>query len=173
MDDGGWAPITAHIPDRRDYYEHWRRRGPELPAVLGTVPAEVTDPLMVEVFGLSPHFLQAVQAPPSARGLKGFPAAKGVAEGPARVLTTVADMHQVQPGEILVCGGTTTEWTPVFGIIAGCVCDTGGGLSHAAIVSREYGIPCVVGTGTGTMAITTGERVRVDGARGTVDVLGQ
>ena len=55
-----------------------------------------------------------------------------------------------EPGEILVCGGTTTEWTPAFGIIAACVCDTGGSLTHAAIVSREYGIPCVVGTAIAT-----------------------
>jgi phosphohistidine swiveling domain-containing protein len=172
MDGDGseWAQITQHIPDRRDFYEHWKRRGPELPAVLGTVPAEITDPLMIEVFGLSPHFLEVVKEPPSAGRLAGFPASKGIAEGPARVLTTVADMQQIQPGEILVCGGTTTEWTPVFGIIEGCVCDTGGSLSHAAIVSREYGVPCVVGTGTATATIRTGDRLRVDGGRGTVEL---
>ena len=71
-------------------------------------------------------------------------------EGIARVITTVGDLHLVQPGEILVCGGTTTEWTPAFGIITACVCDTGGSLTHAAIVSREYGIPCVVGTAIAT-----------------------
>jgi len=68
----------------------------------------------------------------------------------ARVITTVSDLHLVEPGEILVCGGTTTEWTPAFGIITACVCDTGGSLTHAAIVSREYGIPCVVGTAIAT-----------------------
>jgi pyruvate,water dikinase len=56
------------------------------------------------------------------------------------VITSVTEISKVQPGEILVCGGTTTEWTPVFGIIKACVCDTGGSLTHAAIVSREYGI---------------------------------
>ena len=83
----------------------------------------------------------------------------------------MADLNQVQLGEILVCGGTTTEWTPVFGIIRACVCDTGGSLTHAAIVSREYGIPCVVGTAVATQTIKTGDRVRVDGRAGTVQVL--
>jgi pyruvate,water dikinase len=174
VENGGaeFARLSSLIPDRRDYYEHWKRRGPDLPAVLGTVPREIADPLMIEVFGLSPHFLKVVQEPASTQQLAGFPACRGMAEGRARVVTTVADIQQVQPGEILVCGGTTTEWTPVFGIIAGCVCDTGGSLSHAAIVSREYGLPCVVGTGTATVAIHTGDRLRVDGGRGTIELLG-
>ena len=60
---------------------------------------------------------------------------------------------------------------PVFGIVAGCVCDTGGSLTHAAIVSREYGIPCVVGTAAATSVIKTGDRIRVDGRAGTVTVI--
>jgi pyruvate,water dikinase len=128
---------------------------------------------MIEVFGLSGHFLQTLRggAADSGAEIRGFPAAKGVAEGAARVVTNVTDLHTVQPGEILVCGGTTTEWTPAFGIIAACVCDTGGSLTHAAIVSREYGIPCVVGTAVATTMIKTGDRVRVDGRAGTVRVL--
>ncbi len=75
--------------------------------------------------------------------IRGFPAAKGiVAEWHRkRVITTVADIHLVQPGDIL--GLRRHDYgvrTPVFGIIAACVCDTGGSLTHAAIVSREYGI---------------------------------
>ena len=85
--------------------------------------------------------------------------------------TAVGDLHLVQAGEILVCGGTTTEWTPAFGIITACVCDTGGSLTHAAIVSREYGIPCVVGTAIATQVVKTGDWIRVDGRAGTVQVL--
>ena len=146
--------------------------------MLGTIPDTVPDPIMIEVFGLSGHFLDTLRAEPAGdRGtgvveIRGFPAAKGVVEGLARVITTVTDLHTVQPGEILVCGGTTTEWTPAFGIILACVCDTGGSLTHAAIVSREYGIPCVVGTAVATTMIKTGDRVRVDGRAGTVQVLG-
>jgi phosphoenolpyruvate synthase/pyruvate phosphate dikinase len=136
----------------------------------------VPDPIMIEVFGLSGHFLETLRSG-GAEGsretveIRGFPAAKGVAEGVARVITTVGDLHTVEPGEILVCGGTTTEWTPAFGIITACVCDTGGSLTHAAIVSREYGIPCVVGTAVATQTIKTGDRIRVDGRAGTVRVL--
>jgi pyruvate,water dikinase len=164
------------IPDRRAYFEHWRTRGPELPPMLGTIPDTVPDPIMIEVFGLSGRFLETLKRGGSAaeRGptteIHGFPAAKGVIEGTAKVIMSVADISKVEPGDILVCGGTTTEWTPVFGIIAGCVCDTGGSLTHAAIVSREYGIPCVVGTAIATQVIKTGDRIRVDGRAGSVAV---
>ena len=179
MESGGesrWAELAAMIPDRRAYFEHWRERGPSLPTMLGTIPDTVPDPIMIEVFGLSGHFLETLRGEPrrvraAGAEIRGFPAAKGVAEGVARVITTVTDLHTVQPGEVLVCGGTTTEWTPAFGIILACVCDTGGSLTHAAIVSREYGIPCVVGTAVATTMIKTGDRVRVDGRAGTVQVL--
>jgi pyruvate,water dikinase len=172
------------IPDRRAYFEHWRERGPSLPPMLGTIPEVVPDPIMIEVFGLSGRFLETMRGEagagssgaeaggtPGVTEVRGFPAAKGVVEGVARVITTVSDLHLVEPGEILVCGGTTTEWTPAFGIIAACVCDTGGSLTHAAIVSREYGIPCVVGTAIATQVVKTGMRIRVDGRAGTVRVL--
>jgi pyruvate,water dikinase len=164
------------VPDRRAYFEYWRERGPSLPTMLGTIPDTVPDPIMIEVFGLSGHFLETLRGdgasgPNAVTEIRGFPAAKGTVEGTARVITTVGDLHLVQPGEILVCGGTTTEWTPAFGIITACVCDTGGSLTHAAIVSREYGIPCVVGTAIATQVVKTGDRIRVDGRAGTVQVL--
>ena len=174
---GLWAELAAMIPDRRAYFEYWRERGPSLPTMLGTIPDTVPDPIMIEVFGLSGHFLETLRGrADSGSGsevveIRGFPAAKGVVEGVARVVTTVGDLHTVLPGEVLVCGGTTTEWTPAFGIIAACVCDTGGSLTHAAIVSRESGIPGVVGTAVATTTIKTGDRVRVDGRAGTVQVL--
>ena len=139
--------------------------------MLGTIPEVVPDPIMIEVFGLSGQFLETMRGDAGGRSgggrrgraagvteIRGFPAAKGVVEGVARVITTVGDLHLVEPGEILVCGGTTTEWTPAFGIITACVCDTGGSLTHAAIVSREYGIPCVVGTAIATQVVKTGDR---------------
>ncbi|HEV3383047.1 MAG TPA: PEP-utilizing enzyme [Trebonia sp.] len=170
---GRWHELTAMIPDRRAYFEHWRERGPELPPMLGTIPDTVPDPIMIEVFGLSGRFLEALRTNTgnAKTEIRGFPAARGTVEGIARVITTVADLHKIEPGDILVCGGTTTEWTPVFGIITACVCDTGGSLTHAAIVSREYGIPCVVGTAIATQTVKTGDRVRVDGRAGIVTVL--
>jgi pyruvate, water dikinase len=77
----------------------------------------------------------------------------------------------VRSGEILVCPITAPSWAPVFSRIRGAVSDIGGIMSHAAIVSREYGLPAVVGTGFGTSTIRTGQRVRVDGGKGIVTLL--
>ncbi len=63
-------------------------------------------------------------------------------------------------------------WTPLFGIAGAVVADSGGVLSHCAIVAREYGIPCVAGTKTGTRVIKDGMTLRVDGAAGIVEILG-
>ena len=70
-----------------------------------------------------------------------------------------------------MCEATSPNWTPAFALIAGCVCDGGGSLTHAAIVSREYGIPCVVGCSVATSRIRTGDLVEVDGAKGTVTIV--
>jgi pyruvate,water dikinase len=71
----------------------------------------------------------------------------------------------------LVCPVTAPSWGPVFGKIKAAVSDIGGTMSHAAIVAREYGLPAVVGTGQATQRIKTGQRLRVDGNRGIVQIL--
>ena len=81
------------------------------------------------------------------------------------------DFARVQPGDVLVAATTTPAWTPLFGSIAALVTDTGGILSHAAVVAREYGIPAVVGATGATAAIPEGARVRVDGTTGEVVLL--
>jgi pyruvate,water dikinase len=103
--------------------------------------------------------------------VRGYAASPGVVEGVARVLSTVNEIGQIREGEILVCPVTAPSWGPVFGKIAAAVSDIGGTMSHAAIVAREYGMPAVVGTGTATARISTGDRLRVDGDRGVVTVL--
>jgi pyruvate,water dikinase len=104
--------------------------------------------------------------------LQGVGASSGVAEGPARVVLRTSEIEQVQDGEILVCPATAPAWAPVFGRVRGIVSDVGGMMSHAAILCREYGIPAVLGTSSGTRRIATGDLVRVDGDRGTVQLLG-
>jgi pyruvate,water dikinase len=89
---------------------------------------------------------------------------------PARVALTLADAADLQPGEVLVCPTTAPPWTPLFATAAAVVTDTGGILSHCAVVAREYGIPAVVGTGVATKRIRTGQRVTVDGSAGTVTI---
>jgi pyruvate,water dikinase len=96
----------------------------------------------------------------------------GIARGTAKVILTLADAGKLQPGDILVTEYTAPQWTPLFAIAAALVTDLGGVLSHCAIVAREFGIPAVVGTRTGTQAIKTGQRVRLNGASGLVEILG-
>jgi pyruvate,water dikinase len=106
-----------------------------------------------------------------ARELRGVAASAGVVEGIARVISSPDEIPSVEEGEILVCPITAPSWGPVFGRIRATVSDLGGIMSHAAIVSREYGLPAVVGTGRGTRAIHTGDRLRVDGDTGVVTIL--
>jgi pyruvate,water dikinase len=104
--------------------------------------------------------------------LRGLGASAGVVEGIARVVDSPDEFDQVQKGELLVCKMTSPSWVVLFTKIAGLVTDSGGALSHPAVVSREFGIPAVVGTRLATQKIKTGQRVRVNGAAGTVEVLG-
>jgi pyruvate,water dikinase len=106
-----------------------------------------------------------------AQELVGWAASPGIVEGTARVLLRAEQLGEMLDGEILVCPVTSPSWTPIFAKIKASVSDIGGIMSHAAIVSREYGLPAVVGTGFGTTTIKTGQRVRVDGNRGVVTLL--
>jgi pyruvate, water dikinase len=95
----------------------------------------------------------------------------GLVEGTARVILAASQIGEIEQDEILVCPITAPSWGPVFGKIKAAVSDIGGIMSHAAIVSREYGLPAVVGTGSGTRRIKTGDRLRVDGNTGHVTIL--
>lgn len=103
--------------------------------------------------------------------LKGISGAPGIIEGVARFVTSPAEFDEVQKGDILVCKMTNPAWVVSFSKISALVTDTGGALSHPAVVSREFGIPCVVGTRKATHIIKTGQRIRVDGNSGTVEIL--
>jgi pyruvate,water dikinase len=104
-------------------------------------------------------------------GLSGAGASPGVAEGVARVVAGQDDFARVQSGDILVTATTTPAWTPLFPSLAGLVTETGGILSHAAVVAREYGLPAVVGAAGATTAIPDGTPVRIDGTAGTIAIL--
>jgi phosphohistidine swiveling domain-containing protein len=95
----------------------------------------------------------------------------GVVEGRARVIRDPAADDPVEPGEILVCDTTDPSWVAAFVSAAALVVDIGGPLSHGAIVARELGIPAVVNTGDGSRVIATGDRIRVDGEAGRVEIL--
>ncbi|AJE42314.1 PEP-utilizing enzyme [Streptomyces nodosus] len=169
-----YGEFRSIVEVRRQYFAHWHERRASMPKVLGTVPEAVEDPILTEIFGLDEHFLRVVTATARAGDgttLTGVPAAKGRATGVARVLSDAGDLHRLRPGEVLVCESTSPHWTPAFAAIAACVCDSGGMLSHAAIVGREYGVPTVTACGLATVLVEDGDRVEVDGGRGTVTVV--
>ena len=103
--------------------------------------------------------------------LTGLAASPGIAEGTARLVSSLEEFDQVKEGEILVCRMTNPAWVVLFTKIAGLVTDAGGVAAHPAVVSREFGIPAVVGTSTATERIATGDRVRVNGSTGVVEIL--
>ncbi len=103
--------------------------------------------------------------------LQGHGAAPGVVVGPVRVLGSPAEAAKLRPGEILVTRTTDVGWTPLFLAAAGVVTELGGPLSHAAIVARELGVPCVVNAGGATKRLRDGAIVRLDGHRGVVEVV--
>jgi pyruvate,water dikinase len=101
---------------------------------------------------------------------EGIPASRGVLSGPVRVLESIDDICLVRPGEILVVPRTDPGWTPVFRIIGGLITETGGLLSHGAVVSREYGIPAVTNIPNACRIFKTGQMLTIDGSKGTVTI---
>ncbi len=100
--------------------------------------------------------------------LKGIGSSGGVVTAPARVIRGTDDFAAMRPGEVLVAEITTPAYTPLFALASAVVTDVGGPLSHSSIVAREYGIPAVLGTGSATHRIVTGQTVTVDGTAGRV-----
>ena len=105
-----------------------------------------------------------------AGALVGLPVSAGTVEGRARV---VLDLSQadLEPGDILVTPFTDPSWTPVFVTIAGLVTEVGGLMTHGAVVAREYGLPTVVGVEDATRRIHDGQRIRIHGSEGYVELL--
>lgn len=100
--------------------------------------------------------------------LQGRPASRGRAEGRARVIRTLDEAANIEAGDILVAPVTDVGWTPYFSLVSGLATDVGSPISHGAVVAREYGLPAVVNLRRATRAIRTGDRVVLDGTRGTL-----
>jgi len=103
--------------------------------------------------------------------LAGIPVCAGDVEGRARVVTDMADAD-LQPGDILVTAYTDPSWSPAFVTIGALVTEVGGLMTHGAVVAREYGLPAVVGVADATKLVRDGQRIRVDGTSGYVEILG-
>ncbi|HEU4920744.1 MAG TPA: PEP-utilizing enzyme [Candidatus Limnocylindrales bacterium] len=165
--DAGALDARATVATRRAEREAAARLRPR--NWVGTVtPSQLAFPYLVN-WGYPERFYQEQSA--DTRQVGGIAGSPGVVEGIARVVMTIDEFDAVRDGDILVCQMTNPAWVVLFTKIAGLVTDTGGTTSHPAVLSREFGIPAVVGTSVATHRIRTGDRIRVDGTNGRVEIL--
>ena len=157
-----WSDTVA---SRRAEMSRWSRVVP--PQFLGTRPPPGPRQDVVDRFW-------GLDREPSRdpKVITGHGASAGVLTGTAKVVRSLGEADKLDQGDILVCEMTMPPWTPLFSIVGAVVADSGGVLSHCAIVAREYGIPCVTGTRVGTQRIKDGQTLIVDGARGIVRIEG-
>jgi pyruvate,water dikinase len=152
------------------------RKAPPPPPFLYKAPGKITEPLTIMLWGVTTEKVQEALKPKEikpreVKEIKGFAASRGILEGPARVIMRPAELIHLQMDEILVCPASDPTWSSAFGRIKAVVTNQGGIMSHAAIVCREYGIPCVTNTTIATEVIKTGDSIKVDGDSGTVTIL--
>ena len=102
----------------------------------------------------------------------GTSSSPGIASGIIRVVGSIRELPKVKDNEILVTSNTDPGWTPVFSKIAGLITETGGILSHGAVVSREYGIPAVTAVSNATKIFKNGQKVKIDGNEGVIYLVG-
>ncbi|SDJ30629.1 pyruvate, water dikinase [Nonomuraea maritima] len=164
----GDEDVLGKVPTRRATYEQYASLPPYPPLIVGPF-----DPVRwaADPERRSDLYDARGGSAPVSDTVTGFPGAPGVVEGIARVLSGPEDGDRLKPGEILVTTLTNVGWTPMFPRAAAVVTDMGAPLSHASIVARELGIPAVVGTRNATTRLRDGDLVRVDGERGTVELL--
>lgn len=159
------------IPIRKENYETYRALPPFPPVIRGRFDPFNWSKLPNRRMDYYDASMPAAELSPDSETLKGFPGASGTVEGRVRVMISPEDAEQLQHGEILVAASTNIGWTPLFPKASAIITDVGAPLSHAAIVARELGIPAVVGSGNATMRLKTGDRVRVNGGQGIVEIL--
>jgi rifampicin phosphotransferase len=103
--------------------------------------------------------------------LVGIPVSSGIIEGRARVIVKMEDANDIGEGDILVTTFTDPSWTPLFVSVKGLVTEVGGLMTHGSVIAREYGLPAVVGVENATKLIKDGQRIRVNGTEGYVELL--
>jgi pyruvate,water dikinase len=179
MLSGAGGPSADELAERFEYRTSHSAK--DAPAVLGDPPSPPPDPS-----GLPPNEARVMRATGIALGalfgsseapheenlLRGLAASGGVYEGPARRVAGPSDFDRIVQGDVLVTESTTEAFNILLPLLGAIVTDSGGLLSHSAIVAREYGIPGVVGTRDATDRIPDGTLVRVDGDAGEVTVHG-
>jgi len=166
---GYWAETADKRKNILDAAEEWSP-----PSAIGEPPEEVTDPMVIMLWGITTETVQSwlgSSQEEDSDEMSGFASSSGTAEGKARVVKSGSDLSDVERDEILVAPLTNPDWTPVFSKVAGAVTDNGGATSHTAIVCREYDLPAVTGVGTATSRLQTGDRIRVNGNKGEVEII--
>ncbi len=153
-------PRQDLVRERRAALERQRKVTP--PRYVGPIPEDT---------GPADRFDSVRVESTEANLLRGTGASAGVVRGPARVVESQDAFGLVQPGDIIVCPASNPSWVPVFTIAGGLITNTGGVLSHAAVVAREFGLPAVVGVVGATGKIVDGRTVEIDGTAGTVLLL--
>ncbi|MDP9181675.1 MAG: PEP-utilizing enzyme [Actinomycetota bacterium] len=174
---GQGGPSADELEARSEH--HGTRTAKEAPGHLGDPPSPPPDPSglppgaarMMRAFGFSiGNMFANSEEEHEGSVIKGLPASGGVFEGVVRRVSSRADFDRIQQGDVLVTESTTEAFNILLPLLGAIVTDSGGLLSHAAIVAREYGIPGVVGTRDATQRIPEGSAVRVDGDAGEVTV---
>lgn len=155
--------VDAVIRFRRERREHYQTF--ELPE---RWTGELTDDMLVPVV---PDGGGASRPVHTSERIDGIGVSPGVVEGRAVVVRRPAEAYDLEPGDILVCVTTDPSWAALFYAVSGVVTDIGAEMSHGAIVSRELGLPAVVNTRGASNQLRTGDRIRVDGTNGVVEVL--
>ena len=165
--ESGAGELHATVEERLSAIAQQRSVTP--PPVLGAIPTAPPADDAFTRFALK--FNGVPQAPENEREVRGSAGSSGVVRGTARVIRSISESGRVRPGDIIVAETTAPPWTPLFATAAAVVTDTGGVLSHCAVVAREYGIPAVVGTGIATAVIADGQTIEVDGDAGVVRIV--
>ncbi len=176
---GSTTPSAEELEQRRRTRRRLTIDGP--PRFLGPPPPpppplEMLPPPLARVMGAIGFSIDGVlgqldEPAGTATTVVGIPGASGTYEGTARLVRSVDDLLLLEPGDVLVAPTTGEAFNSMLHLVGAIVTDHGSFASHAAIVSREMGIPSVVGTVDGTQRISDGDRVRVDGTNGSVDIL--
>lgn len=149
----------ATVEGRRAAHRHWSGVTP--PRVIGRAKSE----------GGANRFTGDTVTTVDDAVIRGTGASAGIARGPARVVLGLDDFGRVRPGDVIVAPSSNPSWVPLFAIAAGLVTNTGGVVSHAAVVARELALPAVVGTGDATSRIADGQVIELDGTTGDVRLL--
>jgi phosphohistidine swiveling domain-containing protein len=175
---GAGGPSADELAAR--FAERSSRTAKDAPATLGPPPPPPPDPSglppgvarVMRAVGIAiGELFDSSEAPHEENMLRGLAASGGVYEGPARLISGPIEFDRIVQGDVLVTQSTTEAFNILLPLLGAIVTDSGGLLSHSAIVAREYGIPGVVGTRDATDRIAEGTRVRVDGDAGEVTVL--